>query len=378
MVQDYYKTLGISKEASNDEIKKSYRKMAMQYHPDRNKDNPKAEQTFKEVSQAYEILKDAQKRAAYDRFGHAAFESGGGGAGGGGDSQGDFTSAFSDIFEDLFGDFVGRGNRGGSSGGFKGGNSEFGLEISLEEAFMGKEVAVSVPSAVVCKKCKGKGTSKGTDPVNCSQCNGFGKVRMQQGFFTIERTCPACMGRGQVIRDLCKSCSGEGRIRGTRDISIKVPQGIEDGNRIRISGEGEVGVRGGTAGDLYVHISTRRHAIFDRKGDDLVCIVPVKIATVALGGNVEVPTIDGGRSRVTVPVGTQSGKQMRLRGKGMPALRGGRFGDLYVEIVVETPVNLNSKQKALLEEFDKAGSESNNPTSRNFFEKVSRFWGGNT
>jgi molecular chaperone DnaJ len=376
--RDFYDVLGVSKGASDAELKKAYRKKAMELHPDRNKDNPEAEGKFKEVNEAYEILKDAEKKAAYDRYGHAAFEGGGGGPQGfqrGGGA--DFSSAFSDVFEDLFGDFMGGGGRGGPQRASRGSDLRYNLRVSLEDAFTGKQKTISVQSSVACDVCHGTGAEGGAEPSNCPTCSGMGKVRAQQGFFTVERTCPTCSGRGQIINNPCGSCAGAGRTQKERSLSVNIPAGVETGTRIRLSGEGEAGLRGGPSGDLYIFIEVRDHQIFERENQNLFCRIPVSFATAALGGEIEAPTIDGGRSRVKIPAGSQSGKQMRLRSKGMPALRGGAAGDLYIELAIETPVNLTAKQKELLKEFDELGSD-NHPEGKNFFSKVKSFWDGMT
>ena len=378
--RDYYEILGASKGATAEELKKAYRQKAKELHPDRNADNPQAEAQFKEVNEAYDVLKDEQKKAAYDRFGHAAFENGmGGGRGGpqGGFQQGDFASAFSDVFEDLFGDFM--GGRGGGGGGRaraqRGSDLRYNLRISLEEAWKGVQKTINVPTSVACETCRGTGAEGGAEPVTCPTCSGMGKVRAQQGFFTVERTCPTCNGMGQTIKNPCKSCHGAGRVERERSLSVNIPPGVETGTRIRLAGEGEAGLRGGPQGDLYIFIEVKEHAIFQRDGVHLFCRVPISMPNAALGGEVEVPVIDGGRARVKVPAGAQSGKQMRLRGKGMPALRGAGTGDMVIELAVGTPVNLTAKQKELLHEFEKL-SEENNPEGKSFFSKVKGFWDG--
>jgi molecular chaperone DnaJ len=376
--RDYYELLGVSKTATKVEIKKGYRKKAMELHPDRNTDNPNAEAAFKEVNEAYEILKDDDKKAAYDRYGHAAFEGGMGGGAHPGFNQGngDFASAFSDVFDDLFGSFGGAGGRrGGSQRATRGSDLRYNLSISLEEAFTGKQQTISVTSSVSCDSCEGTGSDNGTEPANCPTCSGMGKVRAQQGFFTVERTCPTCSGRGQIITNPCSDCSGSGRKQRERSLNVNIPAGVETGTRIRLAGEGEAGLRSGPSGDLYIFIEVKDHPIFEREGPNLFCRIPVSMATAALGGEIEVPTIDGGKSRVKIPAGSQSGKQMRLKGKGMPALRSSVAGDLFLEMAVETPVNLTSKQKELLREFEKL-SEDNSPESENFFGKVKHFWEG--
>ena len=373
--RDFYEILGVPRTASAEELKKAYRSKAKELHPDRNSDNPTAEAQFKEVNEAYDTLKDADKKAAYDRYGHAAFEGGRGPGGGAG--QGDFASAFSDVFEDLFGDFM--GGRGGAGGGRsraqRGSDLRYNLRVSLEDAYGGIQKTINVPASVACEVCRGTGAEGGAEPVTCPTCSGMGKVRAQQGFFTVERTCPTCAGMGQIIKNPCRACGGAGRIEKERALSVNIPAGVETGTRIRLAGEGEAGLRGGPTGDLYIFIEVKDHPIFQRDGVHLFCRVPVSITAAALGGEVEVPTIDGGKSRVKVPAGSQTGKQMRLRAKGMPALRGGGSGDMLIELAVETPVNLTGRQKELLREFEKL-SEDNNPEGSSFFSKVKTFWDG--
>ena len=372
--RDYYEVLGVARGATADELKKAYRTKAKELHPDRNSDNPNAESQFKEANEAYEVLKDADKKAAYDRYGHAAFENGMGGGGQRHGGNGDFSSAFSDVFEDLFGDFMGGGaQRGGRQRATRGSDLRYNLRISLEDAFAGLQKAITVPTSVSCGGCDGSGAEGGAEPQTCPTCSGMGKVRAQQGFFTVERTCPTCSGIGQIIKNPCRSCGGTGREEKERSLSVNIPAGVETGTRIRLAGEGEAGLRGGPTGDLYIFIEVNEHELFQRDGVDLFCRVPVAMATAAIGGDVEVPTIDGGRSRVKVPAGSQSGRQMRLRSKGMPALRGAGTGDMFIEMAVETPVNLTSKQKELLREFEKL-SEENNPLLSSFFSKVKSFW----
>ncbi len=374
--QDYYETLGVSKGASADEIKKAYRRKAKELHPDRNSDNPNAEAQFKEANEAYEVLKDADKKAAYDRFGHAAFEGGMGGArqgAGGFQGQGDFASAFSDVFDDLFGDIMGGQRGGGGRRAARGSDLRYNLRISLEDAYSGLQKTINVPTAVSCNACNGNGAEGDSEPTTCPTCNGMGKVRAQQGFFTVERTCPTCNGLGQTIKNPCRVCNGTGRVEKERALNVNIPAGVETGTRIRLAGEGEAGVRGGPTGDLYIFIEVADHSLFQRDASNIYCRVPVSMADAALGGDIEVPTIDGGRSRVKIPSGSQSGRQMRLRNKGMPALRGGATGDMFIELAVETPVNLTSKQKELLREFDRL-SEDNNPESSSFFKSVKNFW----
>ncbi|MEO0389638.1 MAG: molecular chaperone DnaJ [Pseudomonadota bacterium] len=372
--RDYYEVLGVSKGASADEIKKAYRTKAKELHPDRNADNPAAEGQFKEANEAYEILKDAEKKAAYDRFGHAAFDGGmGGGRPGGGPGAQDFGSAFSDVFDDLFGDFMGGQRAGGGRRAARGSDLRYNLRVSLEEAFTGLQKTINVPTSVVCTACNGTGAEGGSEPTTCPTCSGMGKVRAQQGFFTVERTCPTCGGLGQIIKNPCKVCGGAGRVEKDRALSVNIPAGVETGTRIRLAGEGEAGMRGGPSGDLYIFIEVADHKLFERDGVNLFCRVPVSMGTAALGGSIEVPTIDGGRGRVQIPSGSQSGRQMRLRSKGMPALRGGGPGDMFIELAVETPVNLTSRQKELLQEFEELSSE-NNPESNSFFSSVKSFW----
>ena len=375
--RDYYEVLGVAKGASADEIKKGYRKKAKELHPDRNADNPDAEAQFKEANEAYEVLKDADKKAAYDRFGHAAFENGMGGGGqpgGGFGGGGDFSSAFSDVFDDLFGDIMGgRGGGGGRARASRGADLRYNLRVTLEEAFSGLQKTIQVPTSVTCGGCEGSGAEGGAEPTTCPTCSGRGKVRAQQGFFTVERTCPTCQGLGQNIKNPCLKCGGSGRTETNRSLSVNIPAGVETGTRIRLAGEGEAGLRGGASGDLYIFIDVADHRLFQRDGSQLFCRVPVSMTTAALGGDIEVPTIDGGRSRVKIPAGSQSGRQMRLRSKGMPALRGGGIGDMFIELAVETPVNLTTRQKELLRSFEEE-SEDNNPELKSFFSSVKSFW----
>lgn len=377
--RDYYELLGVSRGASADELKKAYRKKAKELHPDRNSDNPNAEAQFKEVNQAYDVLKDPEKKAAYDRFGHEAVDGsmGGGPRPGGGGFQGgaDFASAFSDIFDDLFGGGGGMGGRagGGRTQATRGDDLRYNLRITLEEAFSGLQKTIQIPTSVSCGQCSGTGAANGSEPQTCPTCSGMGKVRAQQGFFTVERTCPTCNGAGQTIKDPCTKCGGAGRMQKDKSLSVNIPAGVETGTRIRLAGEGEAGLRGGPSGDLYIFIEVQSHKIFERDGVNLFCRVPVSMASAALGGDIEVPTIDGGRSRVKIPEGSQTGRQMRLRGKGMPALRGSAQGDMYIELAVETPVKLTGRQKELLREFDALSAE-NNPQSSSFFSSVKSFW----
>ena len=370
--QDFYELLGVARSAGGEDIKKAFRKLAMQYHPDRNPGDKAAEQKFKELNEAYDVLKDDQKRAAYDRFGHAAFEHGMGGAGAG--FGADFASSFADIFEDLFG--VGGGRRGRPSGRERGADLRYNMEITLAEAFGGKTAQIRIPTAVACEVCSGSGAKAGSRPKACPTCGGYGKIRHAQGFFTMERTCPACHGRGQVIEDPCSACAGSGRVTRERTLSVNIPAGVEDGTRIRLAGEGEAGARGGPSGDLYIFISLAQHAFFQRDGADLHCRVPISMVTAALGGGFDVPLIDGGKTRVKVPEGTQSGRVFRLHGKGMPVLRARGTGDMYVQVMVETPQKLSKRQKELLAEFERQSSGETHPESAGFFAKVKEFLDG--
>ena len=380
--RDYYEVLGVGRSADEKELKAAYRKLAKQFHPDANPGDHKAEAKFKEINEAYDVLKDPQKKAAYDRFGHQAFENGMGGGRGGAGFGPDFNSSMSDIFEDLFGDFMGggggRGRRGGGRGGSgaaRGADLRYNMEISLTEAFTGKSAQIRVPSSVSCETCSGSGAKPGTAPKTCSTCGGHGAVRSQSGFFTVERTCPSCQGRGQVISDPCKDCGGQGRVTKERTLSVNIPAGVEDGTRIRLSSEGEAGLRGGPSGDLYIFLSVRPHEFFQRDGADLFCKVPVSMTVAAMGGDIEVPTIDGKKMRVSVPEGTQTGKQVRLKGKGMPVLRSSQMGDMYIQVAVETPVNLSKRQRELLKEFEKE-ARNNSPETEGFFAKAKAFWDG--
>ncbi|HZT87677.1 MAG TPA: molecular chaperone DnaJ [Stellaceae bacterium] len=366
--QDLYELLGVSNSASPEELKRAYRKLAMQYHPDRNAGDKGAEQKFKDINEAYDILKDDQKRAAYDRYGHAAFEHGGGR----GPSDFGFAGGFADIFEEMFGAMGGGRRQNGPS---RGSDLRYQLEITLEEAFKGKQTTIRVGTFVHCEQCRGSGAEGGSKPVSCKTCRGSGRVRAQQGFFTIERTCPTCQGAGLLIEKPCKSCGGQGRVRREKTLSVSIPAGIEDGTRMRLAGEGEVGLRGAAPGDLYVFVSVQPHRLFQRDGANIFCRVPIPITTAALGGTIEVPTVDGSRSRVTVPAGTQSGHQFRMRGKGMTVMRSNLRGDMYVQAIVETPVNLTKRQQELLREFEKEGeNRKTSPESEGFFARVKEFF----
>ena len=382
--RDYYETLGVQRDASEQDLKSAFRRLAKDHHPDRNSGDASAEQKFKEIAEAYEALKDPQKRAAYDQFGHAAFEQGGGRGGPGAGFGPDFASSMSDIFDDLFGDFMGqrRGGPGGgggrqrSSGRERGGDLRYNLEITLPEAFSGKTAQVRIPTSVGCETCSGTGAKPGTKPKSCQTCGGHGKVRASQGFFTIERTCPSCQGRGEMIDDPCTPCAGTGRVTKEKTLSVNIPAGVEDGTRIRLAGEGESGLRGGPAGDLYIFLAIKPHAFFQRDGADIFCRVPISMVTAALGGSVEVPTLESGLTRVKIPEGSESGKQFRLKGKGMPVLRSKTAGDMYIQIEVETPKNLNRRQRELLAEFEKVSDKATSPESTGFFAKMASFFDG--
>lgn len=367
--RDYYEVLGVSRTASADEIKKAYRRLAMKHHPDRNKDDDSAEAKFKEAKQAYEILSDADKRATYDRFGHEAVSGGHGGMGG------HNAEGFGDIFGDVFGDIFGGGRQRGSQV-FRGADLGYELRLDLEQAVSGDSITIDVPTQVTCETCSGSGAKKGSDPVTCSTCGGVGQVRMQQGFFSIQQTCPNCKGVGTTISDPCSSCHGRGRVHKTRTLAVKVPAGVDNGDRIRLSGEGEAGRNGGPPGDLYVEVRINPHKIFTRDGADLACEVPISVATAALGGEVELPTLDGNVS-LKVPAGTQSGKVFRLRGKGVTVVRDPRIGDLFAKVAVETPVNLTAEQKEMLSQFDEsisAGGEKHSPRAGGWLDTVKRFF----
>ena len=366
--RDYYQVLGVERSVSDLDLKSAYRKLAMRFHPDRNPGDVEAEHRFKELNEAYEILKDGDKRAAYDRFGHAAFEHGGGPGFGA-----EFASSFADIFDDFFG--MGGGRRGRASGRERGADLRYNMELTLEEAFLGKSAQLRIPTSVVCESCTGTGAKAGTKPKACPSCGGLGKIRHAQGFFTLERTCVTCQGRGQVIEAPCATCGGLGRTTRERALSVNIPPGVEDGTRIRLSGEGEAGVRGGPPGDLYIFLSIGTHPFFQRDGADLHFRATISMTTAALGGEFEVPTIDGGKTRVKIPEGTQSGRRFRLQTKGMPVLRSKQLGDMYVQVMVETPQNLTKRQRELLTEFQKLSSNDNNPESAGFFGRVKEFFG---
>ena len=370
--KDYYEILGVTKNCDDKTLKSAFRKLAKEYHPDHNAGKPEAEAKFKEISEAYERLKNPESRAAYDRYGHAAFDGGGGRGNYSGGFDGNFSSAFSDIFNDFFGDFSNSTRSRETSN--RGSDLRYNLEITLEEAYNGKSDTITVPMNAECSGCKGNGGENGEAPIVCPNCQGSGKTRASQGFFMIERSCTSCNGSGQIVVNPCRSCGGQGRVKKPKKLSINIPAGVEDGNRIRLSGQGEAGLRGGRTGDLYIFVSIKPHKFFQRDGSDLYCNIPVSMVTAALGGQIDIPTIDGSKLSVSIPEGSQNNKHLRLRGKGMPILRQKNFGDLHLQISVETPVNLSKKQKQLLEEFQKISNEKNNPVSDSFFKKLRDLW----
>jgi molecular chaperone DnaJ len=371
--RDYYEILGVNKDANDDEIKKAYRKLAMKFHPDRNPDNPKAEEHFKEAKEAYEMLSDASKRSAYDQYGHAGVDqqSGMGGAGGFG---GGFADAFGDIFGDIFG---GAGGRGGRSNVYRGADLRYNLEISLEEAARGTETKIRIPTMAECDTCHGSGAKAGSKPETCPTCAGHGQVRMQQGFFSIQQACPKCHGSGKVIAHPCPTCQGSGRVKQYKTLAVKIPSGVDEGDRIRLSGEGEAGVNGGPPGDLYVVIQIKPHSVFQRDHNDLHCEMPISFTTAALGGEIEIPTLDG-HAKIKIPAETQSGKVFRLRGKGIKGVRSNAHGDLMCHMVVETPVSLTERQKELLRELDTLNEQDgarHNPRTKSWMDKMKQFFG---
>ncbi|HEV2556563.1 MAG TPA: molecular chaperone DnaJ [Bosea sp. (in: a-proteobacteria)] len=367
--RDYYEILGVSKTASEAELKSAFRKLAMQCHPDRHPGDTAAEAKFKELNEAYQVLSDGQKRGAYDRYGHQAFEQGGGGG------NPDFSDFMSDIFDSFFGD-ARRGGPRSANGRERGADLRYNLEIGLEDAFAGKNASIRVPTSIACEVCSGTGAKPGSKSRQCPTCGGHGKVRASQGFFSVERTCPTCAGRGEIIDDPCRNCQGAGRVTRDRTLSVNIPAGVEDGTRIRLAGEGEAGLRGGPAGDLYIFLSIQPHAIFQRDGADLFCRVPIGLVQAALGGEIEVPTLTGEQARVKIPEGTQTGKQFRLKGKGMSVLRSREVGDLYIQVVVETPQKLTARQRELLQEFERESSGATHPEAAGFFGRVKDFLGG--
>lgn len=368
--QNYYQTLGVDRKAGAEDIKKAYRKLAMRYHPDRNPDDKASEKAFKDINEAYDILKDDGKRAAYDQYGHAVFDNDGARPAG---FDFNFTSGFADIFDEMFGEFMG-GRRGTAASG-RGADMRYNLKITLEEAFRGKQARIIVPTSVTCESCAGTGGEGGVRPVLCSACHGQGKVRTTQGFLAIERTCPTCRGSGRVIEVPCGGCRGSGRVRKKKRLSVDIPAGVEEGTRIRLAGEGQAGVRGAPPGDLYIFLTVAPHRLFQRDGASIYCRIPIPMVTATLGGTIEVPTVDGGRARVTIPPGTQTGQRFRLRGKGMSVLNSNRRGDMYIQASAETPVNLSKRQKELLQEFERAGgARPTSPESEGFFAKVKEMW----
>lgn len=376
--RDFYEILGVAKNANDDEIKKAYRKLAMKYHPDRNPDSKEAEEKFKEAKAAYEVLSDSNKRAAYDRYGHAGVDPNMGGGGPGGGGFADFSEAFGDIFGEIFGGAGGR--RGGGGGGnnvYRGADLRYNMDVTLEQAAAGMDTQIRVPSWDECGTCKGSGAKPGTRPQTCGTCGGAGVVRMQQGFFSVQQTCPKCHGSGKIIPDPCQTCDGVGRVKSTKTLEVRIPAGIDDGMRIRLSGKGEPGVNGGPPGDLYVEVRIKEHPVFQRDGDDLHCEMPVSIVQAALGGEIEIPTLNG-KAVFTIPEGTQTGKTFRLRGKGIKGVRASYPGDLFCHVVVETPIKLSDRQKELLRELDKsmrADGDKHSPQAKSWMDKVKAFFG---
>jgi molecular chaperone DnaJ len=378
--KDYYDILGVTKKSTPEEIKKAYRTLAMKYHPDRNQGDKAAEGKFKEASEAYQVLSDPKKKSSYDQFGHSAFEGGGGGGPGGFDFGGFESGAFSDIFDDFFGDFMGsgRGGRGSKkSRSNRGSDLKINLEITLEEAYLGKKQTINLSSNEKCEKCSGSGAEPGSKPKKCSTCDGHGKVRTQQGFFTLQQTCPDCGGDGEMLSNPCKDCKGSGVTKTKKNLSIQIPKGVDDGTQIRLSGKGDAGYRGGSNGDLYVFITVEKHKIFQRSEENLYYKLPISMTDAALGAEIDVPTIDGGKSKVKIPAGTQSGKQFRLKGKGMPIIRSDDYGDLYLETNVIIPESLSKEQKDLLEKFKSLEDLNNNSEIKSFISKAKKFWSGN-
>jgi len=369
--RDYYEVLGVSKDVNEADLKKAYRRHAMKHHPDRNANNPEAEEKFKEAKMAFDVLSDPKKRAAYDQYGHAGVDPSMGGGGGG------FHSDFGDIFGDVFGDIFGGGRRsGGGNRAYRGADLKYNLELSLEQAVFGTEVKIRIPTLETCETCEGSGAKKGTSPTTCSTCGGVGQVRMQQGFFAVQQTCPNCRGQGQIVSDPCPDCHGQGRVQNQKSLSVKVPAGVDNGDRIRLGGEGEAGLNGGPGGDLYVQIHVKPHPIFKRDDGDLMCEMPISISTAALGGELEVPTLKG-RLKLKIPPETQSGKLFRMRGKGVKPVRSGVTGDLLCRVMVETPVKLNARQKELLREFEASiehDSKQHNPQNASWMDRVKQFF----
>ena len=370
--RDYYEVLGINKSATADQIKSAYRKLAVKYHPDKNPDDKAAEEKFKEASEAYHVLSNSERKQNYDNFGHAAFENGGRGQGG--FSNFDFSEHFSDIFEDFFGEGFGGGRRRGRRANYRGSDLRYDLSITLEEAYKGKKQDIKFSTSEKCNTCSGSGSKPGHDVGSCSMCGGRGQVRSSQGFFTVQQTCPQCGGAGEEITHPCSNCGGQGKNQATKRLSVTIPKGVDDGTRIRLTGKGEAGSRGAGSGDLYLFINVHSHELFKRSDENLFFEFPISIADAALGTSIEIPTIDGSKAKIKIPAGTQSGKQFRLREKGMPHMRGGGYGDLYVQVNTEVPVNLNSKQKELLEKFREIENDKSNPSIKKFFQKAKSFW----
>ncbi len=369
--RDYYEVLGIEKSASPDQIKSAYRKLAVKFHPDKNKGDKASEEKFKEASEAYHVLSNAERKQNYDNFGHAAFENGGGGRGGFGNF--DFSSSFSDIFEDFFGEGFGGGRRSRRSNN-RGSDLRYDLSITLEEAYAGKKQDIKFSTSEKCNTCKGSGSKPGTSASSCSMCGGHGQVRSSQGFFTVQQTCPQCSGSGEQITNPCSDCSGQGKKQASKRLSVTIPKGVDDGTRIRLSGKGEAGSKGAGSGDLYLFINVYSHDLFKRSDENLFFECPISIADAALGTSIEIPTIDGGKAKIKIPAGTQSGKQFRLKGKGMPYMRGSGNGDLYIQVNTEVPISLNKEQKELLEKFREIENEKSNPSIKKFFQKAKSFW----
>ncbi len=370
--RDYYEVLGVEKSASPDQIKAAYRKQAVKYHPDKNKGDKGAEEKFKEASEAYHVLSNSERKQNYDNFGHAAFENGGGGRGGFGNF--DFSGSFSDIFEDFFGEGFGGGGRRSRRSNNRGSDLRYDLSISLEEAYTGKKQDIKFSTSERCDTCSGSGSKPGHNASSCSMCGGHGQVRSSQGFFTVQQTCPQCAGSGEEITHPCSSCSGQGKKQASKRLSVTIPKGVDDGTRIRLSGKGEAGSRGASNGDLYLFINVESHELFKRSEVNLFFEFPISFTDAALGTTIEIPTIDGGKAKIKIPDGTQSGKQFRLKGKGMPFMRRGDYGDLYVQVNTEVPVSLNKEQKELLEKFRKIENERSNPSIKKFFQKAKNFW----